>query len=387
MNIMRHLGFTKKQRPGDKELITPTDYRLEFSDTVKRKEGETRIYNLVILDESGSMHRIASQAFNGANETIETIKFAQKENSDDNQMFALVTFDSGNNRPDVRIIVDCKKIEDVSHLQYEQYQPYGSTPLYDAMGLSITALRKLVKEGDHVLVTVITDGFENSSTIYTADMIKSLVDELSKQGWVFTYIGANQDSEQYARGLGISNTMDFEASIAGSGLMFDKMQSSRRRFYKKVRHGKETGCYYDLDIDFFSEKESQSRITPEVITELKEGQIFVFGSNLEGKHDGGAAKLAAEKFGAINGQGDGLQGRSYAIPTMHLDIREIKGAVDTFIMFADMHPEMTFLVTRIGCGAAGYSDELIAPLFARAYSLPNVYLPASFWKVLSYRYN
>ncbi len=127
-------------------------------------------------------------------------------------------------------------------------------------------------------------------------------------------------------------------------------------------------------------------MTPEHIETLQEGQIFVFGSNLQGHHIGGAARQAREKFGAVYGQGEGLQGQSYAIPTMQMTIPEIKWHVEQFIQFADQHPEMTFLVTRVGCGIAGFSDSQIAPLFAGAYSLSNVYLPIEFWKVLSYKF-
>ena len=87
------------------------------------------------------------------------------------------------------------------------------------------------------------------------------------------------------------------------------------------------------------------------------------------------------------GQPVGLQGRSYAIPTTGVTFGVVAHYVEEFIWFADQHPDMTFLVTRIGCGVAGYRDEEIAPLFATAYSLPNIYLPASFWKVLSYQYS
>lgn len=358
-----------------------------FTDRYPRKVGETRIYNLIILDESGSMGHIRGQALTGANETIQTIKAAQQENPDDHQMLTFVTFDSGDRRPDVRTIIDCEKIESVKELTPDQYRPNGCTPLYDAMGLSFNALKRLVKEGDHVLVTVITDGYENSSHIFTAAMIKELVDSLTAQGWVFTYIGANQDSERTASGLGIKSTMDFKASIEGSVMMWDKMRSSHREYYKKVRRNKMTGEAIDYQEDFFAQKQALTRVTPENIVELKEDQIFVFGSNVYGHHDGGAARVAVEKFGAVYGQGQGLQGRSYAIPTMHLSLEAIRQQVEEFINFADAHPEMTFLVTRIGCGIAGFRDEEIAPLFARAYSLPNVWLPASFWKVLSYQYN
>ena len=221
MNIMNYLGFSKKGRENDSlNTIDKTDKENEtmktqelFTDRYPRKEGETRIYNLIILDESGSMSHIRMQALSGANETIQTIRAAQQENPDDNQMLSFVTFDSGNARPDVRTIIDCEKIDSVKEITPDQYQPNGCTPLYDAMGLSFTALRKLVKEGDHVLVTVITDGYENSSHIYSAEKIKELVESLTAEGWVFTYIGANQDSERTANGLGIKSTMDFKATI------------------------------------------------------------------------------------------------------------------------------------------------------------------------------
>ncbi|MBR0526910.1 MAG: hypothetical protein IJJ98_09485 [Prevotella sp.] len=120
---------------------------------------------------------------------------------------------------------------------------------------------------------------------------------------------------------------------------------------------------------------SQKRTTPNHIDKLQPGEIFVFGSNLRGMHAGGAARAAYHKFGAVMGQGVGLQGQSYAIPTMQGGVETIKPYVDEFIDFARQHPELTFLVTRIGCGIAGFRDEEIAPLFAEAHQLSNVVLP------------
>lgn len=119
----------------------------------------------------------------------------------------------------------------------------------------------------------------------------------------------------------------------------------------------------------------QKRTTPEFITELQPGEIFVFGSNLQGMHGGGAARVAYRNFGAIMGKGVGLQGQSYAIPTMQGGVETICPYVDEFIAFAKEHPELTFLVTRIGCGIAGFTDEEIAPLFAEAQSVDNIVLP------------
>lgn len=122
--------------------------------------------------------------------------------------------------------------------------------------------------------------------------------------------------------------------------------------------------------------------TPEFITQLKADEVFVFGSNLAGMHGGGAAYVAFKKFGAIMGCGVGLQGQSYAIPTMQGGVETIKPYVDEFITFAADHPELFFYVTRIGCGIAGFRDKEIAPLFAKAIGLENVCMPETFVKVL-----
>lgn len=122
--------------------------------------------------------------------------------------------------------------------------------------------------------------------------------------------------------------------------------------------------------------------TPENITSLEPDEIFVFGSNLEGNHAGGAARTALERFGAIMGQGVGIQGQSYAIPTMQGGIETIKPYVDQFIDLAWEWDQNTFYVTRIGCGIAGFTDEEIAPLFDRAYDFYNVRLPESFANII-----
>ena len=123
------------------------------------------------------------------------------------------------------------------------------------------------------------------------------------------------------------------------------------------------------------------RITPEHISTLQPGQIFVFGSNHFGHHAGGAARYALDHFGAEWGNGEGLQGQSYAIPTMEGLVRT-RQAVERFIAFAKAHPELTFLVTPIGCGIAGYTADEIAPFFNGAKDIENIYLPESFLKVL-----
>lgn len=125
----------------------------------------------------------------------------------------------------------------------------------------------------------------------------------------------------------------------------------------------------------------QKRIAPDNIRSLKENEIFVFGSNLQGLHAGGAARIAYERFSAVWGSGVGLQGKCYAIPTMQGGVETIQPYVDQFIAFARQHPSYKFLVTRIGCGIAGFAEAEIAPLFKEAIAVENIYLPATFWEL------
>jgi hypothetical protein len=131
-------------------------------------------------------------------------------------------------------------------------------------------------------------------------------------------------------------------------------------------------------------KSSQNyeRVSPRFINSLADNEIFVFGSNLQGHHGGGAALIAYEKFGAVWNEGVGLHGKTYAIPTMHGGVDDIKPYVDEFIDFAKENKQYKFLVTRIGCGIAGFKNHEIAPLFAKALELENVYLPLSFLEYL-----
>lgn len=140
--------------------------------------------------------------------------------------------------------------------------------------------------------------------------------------------------------------------------------------------------FIDIIEKFENSTDKRKRISPDLINNLKENEIFVFGSNLDGMHIGGAARVAYNKFGALWGQGVGLQGQSYGIPTMHGGIEKIRPYVDEFIDFAKSHLELKFMVTRIGCGIAGFKDEEIAPLFKDAFEIENIYLPKSFYDIL-----
>ena len=129
--------------------------------------------------------------------------------------------------------------------------------------------------------------------------------------------------------------------------------------------------------------EQPIEFTPEFISELNDREIFVFGSNLQGMHGGGAARVAHRKFGAEWGVGIGLTGQTYAIPTMQGGVETIAPYVDEFIEFASNHKEFKFYVTRIGCGIAGFRDEELAPLFRNALGEPNIILPQTFYNILT----
>lgn len=138
-------------------------------------------------------------------------------------------------------------------------------------------------------------------------------------------------------------------------------------------------------LDFIKRKDSRPEtmnVTPEWISELRDDEIFVFGCRRSGRHFEGAAKFAWENFGAILGQGEGLQGQSYAIPTAGVGHGWIRHAVNRFTEFASANPELKFLVTPVGCGLGLWDYDDIAPLFRNASKLPNVWLPEAFWNEL-----
>ncbi len=347
----------------------------------------TNIYNLIILDESGSMMSIYNQALGGANETIQTIRTAQAASDDQKQFLTFVTFDSGNGEP-VRTIIDTMPINQVKDLTNDDYHPRGLTPLYDAMGKSLIALEQKVTDGDQVLVTIITDGYENSSREFSGASICELVKKLRAKGWTFVYIGANQDAVEVAKRMNIDNAMNFHATHEDTKRMWNDYRESTSNYYEKVRMSKRRGERVFEDKEFFAKgavagNAHQNRVTPDRITSLGQGEIFVFGSNVGGFHDGGAAAFACRNFGAVYGNPVGPQGQCYAIPTVGNTVVDIYRKVVDFINYAMAHPDLTFLVTPIGCGIAGYSPREIAPMFARARNVSNIYLPASFWQYLA----
>ena len=191
------------------------------------------INNLIILDASGSMYSIRNEAIAGVVETIQTIRTAQEENAEQDQLLSLVVF----NGKRIATVYDRMPITKVPDFNEKDYQPTDNTPLYDAMGNSITNLRRYLDEEDNVLVTIITDGYENASIEWNHERIFKLVEDLKKKHWLFTYIGANQDVLAVARDMGIDHSLNFMSSGEGTRAMFVKEKRSRKAFYDKLGKG------------------------------------------------------------------------------------------------------------------------------------------------------
>ena len=356
---------------------------------------KTQIYNLIILDKSGSMNTIAKAAISGFNETVGGIRAAQERYADTQEHFvSLMIFCNC----EKRLVYDKVPVNEVKELTSREYQPCCCTPLYDAMGISINGLFRDIKdkEGATAVVTVITDGLENASKEYSGSAIKALVEQMKDQeGWNFAYIGTNQNVEATSASLSIDNHMAFRDDEEGMTEAWTTERKSKMRMFGRLSMempalssmtARERKGYmakmHRSSRNYHSMDEFKHRVTPDQIRRLGKNEIFVFGSNLQGAHGGGAARLALEKFGAVMGQGVGLQGQSYAIPTMQGGVNTILPYVEEFVTFAKEHPELTFLVTRIGCGIAGFTPSEIAPLFASAVEVENIHLPIDFWQEL-----
>ena len=231
-------------------------------------EAKTQVFNVIILDKSGSMEAIRRAAIDGFNETLAGIKKAQERFADTQQHFVtLLTFCDC----EKKYVFDKVPAAEARPLTMDDYQPCCCTPLYDAMGFTLTSMRRHVRSiGDAVVVvTIITDGLENSSKEYSGKAVKQLVEELKGEGWTFTYMGANQDSVEVAFNLSIRNARNFDYSHHGTMAGWAKETSTRMNFFSRLAHFKEDCCaampeeqlrqhYTDMADQAFDEEDSKS---------------------------------------------------------------------------------------------------------------------------------
>ena len=213
--------------------------------TMKQTEKQVmkRVFNLLIVDESGSMSIIKRQALVGINETLTTIQKMQKAHKNLEQRVTLITFDSTHKN----LFYDNVSAFKAKPLQPRDYNPCGGTPLYDAIGMGIAKLNAQTSEEDSVLVTIITDGEENCSEEYSLKMIKNLIEKLKKQNWTFTFIGTDDlDVESIAMDMSIDNHLRFAEDEAGTQAMFACENRARERYNKCRAAGNvvEEGCYF-----------------------------------------------------------------------------------------------------------------------------------------------
>lgn len=199
-----------------------------------RPKTSKRVFNLIIVDESGSMTVIQRQALAGMNETITTCQALQKEYPDIEQRITLLTFDSNHLTTHYDNVNAC----DAQPLAPSQYRPHAATPLYDAIGHGIAKVNSQAHADDTVLVTIITDGEENCSREYDLKMVHNLIEKLKDQQWTFTLIGTdNLDVEGMAKDMAIDNLLDFCQNAASTDRMFAKERRCRKSFIKAMADG------------------------------------------------------------------------------------------------------------------------------------------------------
>ncbi len=196
-------------------------------------EEKTKVFNVIILDRSGSMNSIRKAAVEGFNETLAGIKKAQEKFADTQEHFVtLLTFCDC----EKKYVFDKVSVAEARPLTMDDYIPCCCTPLYDAMGLTLTDMRKHVKglKDSLVVVTIITDGLENASKEYSGHAVKELVDQLKNEGWTFSYMGANQDSVEVAFTLSIRNARNFDYTEDGAMGVMAKDCTTRMSLFERV---------------------------------------------------------------------------------------------------------------------------------------------------------
>jgi len=213
-------------------------------------ETKHKVYNLIILDESGSMESIKKTIINGFNEVVQTIKRVALEYPEQEHTVTFVSFNSSG----IKKIHENSKIESLNQIDDRSYQPNGGTPLFDAMGASFFNLNWIIEKENpknyNVLVTILTDGEENASKEHTGESIKEIIELYKSKNWTFTYIGANHDVNLFASRISINNVMKFETSEEDMQRMFIRDRNARMNYSKKIR------AFEDVSGDYFQQPEN-----------------------------------------------------------------------------------------------------------------------------------
>ena len=380
--------FSKKKENAMKEKMhnaTTTKETQKEEPKMKKQQNDKKahIHNLIIVDESGSMNHLREVTLSGINETIGTIKNAQKEFAEtQTHTLTLVTFDSLENL-NVRYHFNNAPIENVP--EFCNYHPYGNTPLYDTMGITLSKLYDSIKDDEYAVgvVTVLTDGLENASRNWRAESLRILISQLKEKGWSFSYMGSAHNVKDVADLLSIDNFMEFSHDNLGASSTWERESSSRRAYFRKMNVMYDNGFSSKderiMHLKQYAKEYHGNRVTPENITSLNDNEVFVFGTNHNGTHN-----VTAMNFGAIKGQNEGIQGKCYAIPVSN-DINQVLNAIANFLKYATEHPEIHFYVSNIGWDNDGCNTNIVSHTISPCIKYENVSLPACFWNELGLR--
>lgn len=245
------------------------------------KKDKTPIYNLIILDESGSMSTVRKQTISGCNETLNAIRSAQQQYPETQEHYvSIYAFQSDSQRKS-RYLIKNTLICGVKDIGASDYEPWGCTPLNDAVGMTLSDLKATCRMKDDAIanVTIITDGYENSSVEYSERKVRQMITELKELGWNFNFIGANIDVERAASAYNIDNTMEFCQDEQGTREMFEKERRSRMKHYEKM--DRVMACY-SLEPEGSLSREEKLKLRARM---LKEASLGYFDELDEEKNE------------------------------------------------------------------------------------------------------
>jgi uncharacterized protein (DUF1810 family) len=270
------------------------------------EESKHQVYNLIILDESGSMSDISKFIIDGFNEMVQTIKGIEKQYPEQEHFISFVSF----NGLGIKTLHFAEPVSKLEMIDSTRYNPDANTPLFDAIGFLLTKTKLLLDGRDNysVLVTIMTDGEENSSKEYSADMIKKMIDELKTQDWTFTYIGTDHDIDAVSLSISIENRMVFEKTHQSTADMFEKERYSRKN-YNKPSMSQERKMMHVSPSNFFAESESLYRF---VEPQAKEYQVAL----AEIKSGKKRSRWMWYIFPQIAGLGQNIMAKFFAIKDM-----------------------------------------------------------------------
>lgn len=208
---------------------------------------KTTVFNLIILDESGSMRSVKEQTIAGCNETINVAKHAASQNADViRSLLSIYAFQS-DGPIESRYIVKNVKASDAVHVTDKQYIPYGMTPLLDAVGSTLSELKAVsaTHEDATGIITIITDGMENASTRYSWQQVAALISQFKEMGWTVNLIGANIDVNKMSKQMNIDNAVSFKATRSGTVEMWGDYMDCQSR--KMAEYANESRCYATVE--------------------------------------------------------------------------------------------------------------------------------------------